>query len=101
MQVIMEFIYQTLLDMGYKPGWNKSKTGFSFHFQMEFAICRIDPETLVVTFMVPNIFPVVNSEFEAAISSFFADSYDSVPLRTRYAVNELSALMHDFFEAIK
>ena len=124
MQVIMKFMYQTLLDMGYKPEWNKSKTGFSFRFQMEFAICRIDQDTLVVTFMVPNVFPVENSEFEAAIrkvnaknhvgrlanldgtsvaaiSSFFADSYDSVPLRTRYAVNELSALMHDFFEAIK
>jgi len=90
---------------------------------MELAICRIDPETLVVTFMVPNVFPVENSECEpyirkvngrnhvgrlanidgtsvAAISSFFAESYDNISLQTRFAVNDLSSLMYDFFESI-
>ena len=119
----MGFIYQTLLDMGYKPVWNKTETGISFRFNMELAICRIDPETLVVTFMVPNVFPVENSECEpyirrvngrnhvgrlanidgtsvAAISSFFAESYDNISLQTRFAVNDLSSLMYDFFESI-
>lgn len=123
MQIIMGFIYQTLLDMGYKPVWNKTETGISFRFKMELAICRIDPETLVVTFMVPNVFPVENSECEpyirkvngrnhvgrlanidgtsvAAISSFFAESYDNISLQTRFAVNDLSSLMYDFFESI-
>ena len=123
MQIIMGFIYQTLLDMGYKPVWNKTETGISFRFNMELAICRIDPETLVVTFMVPNVFPVENSECEpyirkvngrnhvgrhanidgtsvAAISSFFAESYDNISLQTRFAVNDLSSLMYDFFESI-
>lgn len=123
MQIIMGFIYLTLLDMGYKPVWNKTETGISFRFNMELAICRIDPETLVVTFMVPNIFPVENSECEpyirkvnarnhvgrlanidgtsvAAISSFFAESYDNISLQTRFAVNDLSSLMYDFFESI-
>lgn len=119
----MGFIYQTLLDMGYKPIWNKTETGLSFRFNMELAICRIDPETLVVTFMVPNVFPVENSECEsnirqvnarnhigrlanidgtsvAAISAFFADSYDNVSLRTRAAVKDLASLIHDFFESM-
>lgn len=123
MQIIMGFIYQTLLDMGYKPVWNKTETGISFRFNMELAICRIDPETLVVTFIVPNVFPVENSECEpyirrvngrnhvgrlanidgtsvAAISSFFAESYDNISLQTRFAVNDLSSLMYDFFESI-
>ena len=123
MQIIMGFIYQTLLDMGYKPVWNMTETGISFRFNMELAICRIDPETLVVTFMVPNVFPVENSECEpyirkvngrnhvgrlanidgtsvAAISSFFAESYDNISLQTRFAVNDLSSLMYDFFESI-
>ena len=123
MQIIMGFIYQTLLDMGYKPVWNKTETGISFRFNMELAICRIDPETLVVTFMVPNVFPVENSECEpyirkvngrnhmgrltnidgtsvAAISAFFADGYDSVSLRTRAAVKDLTSLIHDFFESM-
>ena len=123
MQIIMGFIYQTLLDMGYKPVWNKTETGISFRFNMELAICRIDPETLVVTFMVPNVFPVENSECEpyirkvngrnhigrlanidgtsvAAISAFFADSYDNVSLRGRAAVKDLASLIHDFFESM-
>ena len=123
MQIIMGFIYQTLLDMGYKPVWNKTETGLSFRFNMELAICRIDPETLVVTVMVPNVFPVENSECEfnirqvnarnhigrlanidgtsvAAISAFFADSYDNVSLRTRAAVKDLTSLIHDFFESM-
>ena len=123
MQIIMGFIYKALADMGYSPVWNKSETGLLFNFNMMCVICRADPKSRVVTFMIPNVFPIVYDEYDdlvsqvnarnyigrlvnidnssvAAVSSFFADSYDNVSLRTRAAVKDLTSLIHDFFESM-
>ena len=124
MQIIMGFIYKALADMGYSPVWNKSETGLLFNFNMMCVICRVDPKSRVVTFMIPNVFPIVHDEYDdlvsqvnarnyigrlvnidnssvAAVSSFFADSYDNVPVRAKAALCDLEGLVNAFFELMK
>ena len=120
----MGFIYKALADMGYSPVWNKSETGLLFNFNMMCVICRADPKSRVVTFMIPNVFPIVHDEYDdlvsqvnarnyigrlvnidnssvAAVSSFFADSYDNVPVRAKAALCDLEGLVNAFFELMK
>ena len=124
MQIIMGFIYKALADMGYSPVWNKSETGLLFNFNMMCVICRADPKSRVVTFMIPNVFPIVYDEYDdlvsqvnarnyigrlvnidnssvAAVSSFFADSYDNVPVHAKAALCDLEGLVNAFFELMK
>lgn len=117
MQIVMGFIYQALVDMGYKPVWNKSETGLVFNFNMMCVMCRADPKSRIVTFMVPNVFTIVYDEYNdivsrvnarnyigrlvymdessvAAVSSFFAESYENVPVRAMAAICDLEGLVN-------
>jgi len=67
MPIIIGLIYAALEDMGYRPMWNKSETGVIFNFMMERAVCRMDQDTLVVTFVVPNIYPVIDDGYDEII----------------------------------
>lgn len=120
MHVIMERIYDTLLGLGYRPAWNASRSGLSFNFNMELAICRMDPDSWVVTFVIPSLYPDscgmyndiigkvnalsnagrltnIDGTSVAAVYSFPLFEPDYVDAHVCFAISELAVLTRSFF----
>lgn len=124
MRIILYEIYDALEHLGYTPSWNESERGMSFNFNMELAVCSIEEDSMVVTFMVPCIYKIEYKNFDdlirkvnsrnhigrlvnldgsavSAVSSFYVFDRKSVDSQVFFAIADLNRLMRDFFMLLR
>lgn len=100
------------------------RPGMSFNFNMELAVCRIEEQSMVVTFMVPCVYKIGRNDFEeiirkvnsrnhvgrlvnldesavTAVSSFYVFNDEGVISQVYFAIDDLNRLMNDFFALLQ
>lgn len=122
MQRVMEHISGTLDSLQCRPK-RRSMTSLDFVIKAKRAICRIEPDSLKVTFIIPDLYMVNGNECESlirkvnschhvsrlmnldgtavsAIATFIADDYESLFGNVCRVVEDLEGLVEDFEDGI-
>ena len=123
MHIVHFEIMDALSSLGYNPLRNESETGFRFNFNMELAVCHIDEDSMLVTFMVPcvirnegedysEVIRSVNSRNHigrlveidpsavSAVTSFHVVNKGYVDTQVAFAIGDLNRLIEDFYSSI-
>lgn len=123
MHIVHFEIMDALSSLGYNPLRNESETGFRFNFNMELAVCHIDEDSMLVTFIVPcvirnegedysEVIRSVNSRNHvgrlveidpsavSAVTSFLVVNMGYVDTQVTFAIGDLNRLIEDFYRTI-